>query len=99
MRLEMGGERIERAFNVRLVTVRRRRAAETFDPGAPLRILAEKTVHVSAGHAAVHRDGAVDAAVVEPHQRARGGGARAPPHMHLVALDRDAVADRLAGNL
>ena len=99
MRLQMRGERVERAFNFGIVAVPRRRPAEARDPGAPLPVLAEKAVHIGPGHAPVGRDGAVGAAIAEAQQRCRGGGSRAAPHMHLVAFDRNAVANRLARNL
>src|SRR6478735_8233135 len=87
MRLEMGRERIERALNVRIVAVARRRAAEPFDPRAPLGVVGEEAMQVGSGDTAVPRYRAVSAAVAEPHQGPRGIWSGAHPHMHLIAFD------------
>ena len=59
MRLEVVGERIERALNVRIVAVARRRAAEPFDPCAALGVVGEKAMQIGSGDTAVRRDSAV----------------------------------------
>jgi hypothetical protein len=53
MRLEMRGKRVERAFDLSIVTVTRRRPTEPFDPGAALGIVGEETMHISSRHTAI----------------------------------------------
>src|SRR6476646_2959016 len=98
MRLEVGGERIERALNVRIVAVARRRAAEPFDPRAALGVIGEESVQLWSVDTASRRDRAVGPAVAEPHQRPRGIWYGAHPHMHLIAFDRRGIGNSRAAD-
>ena len=97
MRRKMIGKFVERALDCCPVIDLGRRP-EQGKPGPALAVVGKKSMHIGAGDAPVGRDRAVDPSIGEAQERTLAIRSSRLPNVHLVALERRAVDDTLAGD-
>ncbi len=91
MRLAMVGERVERPLDRGLEADSARRSKQR-EPGRALAIVGEQSMHIGPGDLAALRHCAVEPPVGEAKERPRAVRTARLADMHLVALERRAIA-------